>query len=143
MTVPVRAATRAAPDCAWIHGELKRHRHVTLQLLWEEASPCIRCRKCRIADLSLAIILIFMAWGFVQVCLSWPLKTCAKSMVNFLKRHFQQSTHVQAENHLRDRVHYAITRDAIALVDRTGIHMGQACYVRERTDGSASTLTPY
>src|ERR1700704_54527 len=26
------------PDCAWIHGELKRHRHVTLQLLWEEYS---------------------------------------------------------------------------------------------------------
>jgi hypothetical protein len=25
-----------APDCAWIHGELKHHRHVTLQLLWEE-----------------------------------------------------------------------------------------------------------
>jgi transposase len=25
-----------APDCAWIHNELKRHRHVTLQLLWEE-----------------------------------------------------------------------------------------------------------
>ena len=25
-----------APDCAWIHGELKRHRHVTLQLLLEE-----------------------------------------------------------------------------------------------------------
>ena len=25
-----------APDCAWIHGELKRHRHVTRQLLWEE-----------------------------------------------------------------------------------------------------------
>ena len=24
-----------APDCAWIHRELKRHRHVTLQLLWE------------------------------------------------------------------------------------------------------------
>ena len=33
---PVKAATRVAPDCAWIHGELKRHRHVTLQLLWEE-----------------------------------------------------------------------------------------------------------
>jgi hypothetical protein len=33
-----RAAKRAAPDCAWIHGELKRHRHVTLQLLWEEYS---------------------------------------------------------------------------------------------------------
>jgi hypothetical protein len=28
------------------------------------------------------------------------------------------------ENHLSDRVGYAITRDAIALVDRTGIHMG-------------------
>lgn len=27
---------RVAPDCAWIHSELKRHRHVTLQLLWEE-----------------------------------------------------------------------------------------------------------
>jgi len=25
-----------APDCAWIHTELKRHKHVTLQLLWEE-----------------------------------------------------------------------------------------------------------
>ena len=35
-TVPVRPDTRVAPDCAWIHGELKRHRHVTLQLLWEE-----------------------------------------------------------------------------------------------------------
>jgi len=27
-----------APDCAWIHGEIKRHKHVTLQLLWEEYS---------------------------------------------------------------------------------------------------------
>ena len=26
----------AAPDCAWIHTELKRHKHVTLQLLWQE-----------------------------------------------------------------------------------------------------------
>jgi transposase len=34
----VKAATRVAPDCAWIHHELKRHRHVTLQLLWEEYS---------------------------------------------------------------------------------------------------------
>jgi transposase len=33
-----RPATLVAPDCAWIHGELKRHRHVTLQLLWEEYS---------------------------------------------------------------------------------------------------------
>jgi transposase len=24
------------PDCAWIHMELKRHKHVTLQLLWDE-----------------------------------------------------------------------------------------------------------
>jgi hypothetical protein len=22
------------PDCAWVHAELKRHRHVTLRLLW-------------------------------------------------------------------------------------------------------------
>jgi transposase len=33
---PPKAVTRAAPDCAGIHHELKRHRHVTLQLLWEE-----------------------------------------------------------------------------------------------------------
>src|ERR1700736_1502560 len=38
ITAPTRAATWVAPDCAWIHGELKRHRHVTLQLLWEEYS---------------------------------------------------------------------------------------------------------
>jgi len=38
VTAPIRAGSRAAPDCAWIHGELKRHRHVTLQLLWEEYS---------------------------------------------------------------------------------------------------------
>jgi hypothetical protein len=36
IAAPTRAGSRAAPDCAWIHGELKRHRHVTLQLLWEE-----------------------------------------------------------------------------------------------------------
>jgi len=26
----------AAPDFAWMHGQLRRHKHVTLQLLWEE-----------------------------------------------------------------------------------------------------------
>jgi hypothetical protein len=26
-----KAGPLVAPDCAWIHGELKRHRHVTLQ----------------------------------------------------------------------------------------------------------------
>ncbi len=31
-----KAGALVPPDCAWIHGELKRHRHVTLQLLWEE-----------------------------------------------------------------------------------------------------------
>src|ERR1700728_2804208 len=31
-------ATRVAPDRARIHGELNRHRHVPLQLLWEEYS---------------------------------------------------------------------------------------------------------
>src|SRR5579863_1746238 len=30
-----KPAARVPPDCAWIHTELKRHRHVTLQLLWE------------------------------------------------------------------------------------------------------------
>jgi hypothetical protein len=38
ITAPARATSWVAPDCAWIHGELKRHRHVTLQLLWEEYS---------------------------------------------------------------------------------------------------------
>src|SRR5688572_14881636 len=33
---PVKPGALVAPDCAWIHNELKRHRHVTLQLLWEE-----------------------------------------------------------------------------------------------------------
>ena len=33
---PVKASSWVRPDCAWIHSELKRHRHVTLQLLWEE-----------------------------------------------------------------------------------------------------------
>lgn len=36
ITAPARASAWVAPDCAWIHGELQRHRHVTLQLLWEE-----------------------------------------------------------------------------------------------------------
>lgn len=33
---PAKPGALVAPDCAWIHNELKRHRHVTLQLLWEE-----------------------------------------------------------------------------------------------------------
>jgi transposase len=37
--VPVgKLGALVPPDCAWIHNELKRHRHVTLQLLWEEYS---------------------------------------------------------------------------------------------------------
>ena len=32
----VKPSAFVRPDCAWIHTELKRHRHVTLQLLWEE-----------------------------------------------------------------------------------------------------------
>lgn len=33
-----RTASRSLvpPDCPWIHTELKRHKHVTLQLLWDE-----------------------------------------------------------------------------------------------------------
>ena len=38
VATPTRVTSWVAPDCAWIHGELKRHRHVTLQLLWEEYS---------------------------------------------------------------------------------------------------------
>jgi transposase len=34
--MPQKPPSKVAPDCAWIHAELKRHRHVTLQLLWEE-----------------------------------------------------------------------------------------------------------
>src|SRR3974377_1438525 len=30
--LPGKTGSFVAPDCAWIHGELKRHRHVTLQL---------------------------------------------------------------------------------------------------------------
>jgi transposase len=33
---PEKPPRLVPPDCAWIHTELKRHRHVTLQLLWEE-----------------------------------------------------------------------------------------------------------
>ncbi|TLZ39814.1 MAG: IS21 family transposase [Gammaproteobacteria bacterium] len=33
---PGKPGALVPPDCAWIHTELKRHRHVTLQLLWEE-----------------------------------------------------------------------------------------------------------
>jgi transposase len=33
---PSKPQKLVPPDCAWIHSELKRHRHVTLQLLWEE-----------------------------------------------------------------------------------------------------------
>jgi transposase len=35
-TTPAKVNALVAPDCTWIHNELKRHRHVTLQLLWEE-----------------------------------------------------------------------------------------------------------
>jgi len=36
--LPDKSPALVPPDCAWIHTELKRHRHVTLQLLWEEYS---------------------------------------------------------------------------------------------------------
>ncbi|WP_129782644.1 hypothetical protein [Peristeroidobacter soli] len=35
-TTTATTGALVAPDCAWIHNELKRHRHVTLQLPWEE-----------------------------------------------------------------------------------------------------------
>lgn len=36
--LPAKAPKLVPPDCAWIHSQLQRHRHVTLQLLWEEYS---------------------------------------------------------------------------------------------------------
>src|SRR6185312_15097597 len=33
---PDKPSKLVPPDWAWVHTELKRHRHVTLQLLWEE-----------------------------------------------------------------------------------------------------------
>ena len=36
LSPPEKPSRRVPPDCTWIHTELKRHRHVTLQLLWEE-----------------------------------------------------------------------------------------------------------
>jgi hypothetical protein len=33
---PAKPPRLVPPDYAWLHTELKRHRHVTLQLLWEE-----------------------------------------------------------------------------------------------------------
>ena len=47
------------PDCAWIHGELKRHRHVTLQLLWEE----YRERNGASAYRRSAFCQIYRCWG--------------------------------------------------------------------------------
>ena len=34
--VPAPPSRFAVIDCGWVHTELKRHRHVTLRLLWEE-----------------------------------------------------------------------------------------------------------
>jgi transposase len=31
-----RASPNVLPDCSWIHTELKRHKHMTLNLLWQE-----------------------------------------------------------------------------------------------------------
>jgi transposase len=58
---PLLAAKPAAlvpPDCAWIHGELKRHRHVTLQLLWEEYSGRLGAAAYRRS----AFCLIYRRW---------------------------------------------------------------------------------
>jgi len=54
------APGRFAPvDCAWVHGELKRHRHVTLQLLWEE----YRARHGEQAYRYSAFCEHYRAWG--------------------------------------------------------------------------------
>jgi transposase len=57
-TLPGRAGSFVAPDCAWIHGELKRHRHVTLQLLWEEYAGLYGARAYRRS----AFCVIYRRW---------------------------------------------------------------------------------
>jgi transposase len=56
--LPGKAGSFVAPDCAWIHGELKRHRHVTLQLLWEEYAGLYGARAYRRS----AFCLIYRRW---------------------------------------------------------------------------------
>jgi len=31
-----QTSSKILPDCSWIHTELKRHKHMTLNLLWQE-----------------------------------------------------------------------------------------------------------
>ena len=56
--LPGKAGSFVAPDCAWIHGELKRHRHVTLQLLWEEYVGLYGARAYRRS----AFCIIYRRW---------------------------------------------------------------------------------
>jgi transposase len=56
--LPGKAGSFVAPDCAWIHGELKRHRHVTLQLLWEEYAGLYGARAYRRS----AFCVIYRRW---------------------------------------------------------------------------------
>src|SRR5256885_11223969 len=44
---PGKPGPLVPPDCAWIHTELKRHRHVTLQLLWERSEERRVGKECR------------------------------------------------------------------------------------------------
>jgi DNA-binding transcriptional ArsR family regulator len=45
--VPAAPSRFAAIDFGWVHTELKRHRHVTLRLLWEEYHERAgRSRRC-------------------------------------------------------------------------------------------------
>jgi transposase len=56
--LPGKTGSFVAPDCAWIHGELKRHRHVTLQLLWEEYAGLYGARAYRRS----AFCVIYRRW---------------------------------------------------------------------------------
>jgi transcriptional regulator with XRE-family HTH domain len=64
--VPVKPGRLVAPDCAWIHNELKRRRHVTLQLLWEEYAERYGGGAYRRS----AFCEIYRRWEKRQICVS-------------------------------------------------------------------------
>ena len=54
-----KPAILVPPDSTWIQGELKRHRHVMLQLLWEECSSRFGAAAYRRSP----FCLIYRRWG--------------------------------------------------------------------------------
>jgi hypothetical protein len=63
-----------APDCAWSHRELKRHRHVTLQLLREEYVQAHGTAAYRRS----AFCQSYRAWGEAPEALDAPAALCRR-----------------------------------------------------------------